>query len=41
MIGIADRMRRPGRAAIDAVAVNWTIGSEEDGYARSTVLDGP
>jgi hypothetical protein len=31
MLGAADRVRRTRRAAIDAVAVSWTIGSEEDG----------
>jgi len=33
MVGVADRLRRPRRAAIDAVAASWTIGSEEDGPA--------
>jgi hypothetical protein len=33
MVGVADRVRRPGRAAIDAVAASWTIGSEEDSPA--------
>jgi hypothetical protein len=27
MVGVADRVRRPGRAAIDAVAASWTISS--------------
>jgi len=25
MVGVADRVRRPGRAAIDAVDTSWTI----------------
>jgi hypothetical protein len=29
MVGVADRMRRPVRAAIDAVAATGTIGREE------------
>ena len=33
MVGVADRMRRPGRAAIDAVAATGTIGREEAGCA--------
>ena len=33
MVGGVDRMRRPGRAAIDAVAAPGTIGREEAGYA--------
>jgi len=28
--GVADRVRRPGRAALDAVVANWTIGSQND-----------
>jgi hypothetical protein len=40
MVGVADRMRRPGRAAIDAVAVSWTIRSEDDGASSIGLLDG-
>jgi hypothetical protein len=32
MVGVADRVRRPGRGAIDAVATSWTMGGEENGY---------
>jgi len=33
-------MRRPRRGAIDAVAANWTIGSEEDGCALYRLTPG-
>jgi hypothetical protein len=33
MVGVADRTRRPGRAAIDAAAASWTIASNSDGCA--------
>jgi hypothetical protein len=29
--GLGSGVRRPARAALDAVTVSWTIGSEEDG----------
>jgi hypothetical protein len=32
-VGVADRVRRPERAALDAVAASWTIGSEDDGLS--------
>ena len=38
MVGVADRMRRPGRAAIDAVAATGTIGREEAGRALDRLL---
>ena len=34
MVGVADRERRPGRAAIDAVTASWTIESEDDGRCK-------
>jgi FtsK/SpoIIIE family len=33
-VGVADRVRRPFRAALNAVAASWTIESEENGHAR-------
>jgi len=33
MVGVADRVRRPIRAAIDAVAASWRIRAEVDEHA--------
>jgi hypothetical protein len=30
-VSVADRIRRPFKAALDAVAASWTIESEEEG----------
>ena len=40
MVGVADRVRRPVRAAIDAVAASWTIGSVDDGTVSIGLCDG-
>ena len=33
-VGVADRMRQPGRVALDAVAASWTIRGERNGTAH-------
>ena len=39
MADVADRMRRPPRAAFDAATASWAIGSEEDSAVPHRLRD--